>query len=100
MQVCQGCLRALRNTARHKLLTFCENAVGQDVSLLPVSLLSTDPCVDSAEGMHVVSAEVSFLCFQFVQDGQKHITCLKLKIKARKVHLTCSQDFKTLYFIL
>lgn len=69
VQVYQRCMRALRNTVRHKLLTFGENAVGQDVSLLPVSLLSTDPRVDSAEGLHVVYAEVSFLCFQFVQDG-------------------------------
>lgn len=64
--------------------TFCENAVGEDVSLLPVSPLSTNSCVDSAEGLCVVWVEVSVLCFQFVQDGENHIILLQLKRTVRK----------------
>lgn len=67
-------MRTLRSDT--KMQTFCENAVGEDVSLLPVSPLSTNSCVDSAEGLRVVWAEVSVLCFQFVQDGENHIILL------------------------
>lgn len=43
------------------MLTFCEDAVSKDVSLLPVTRLSTESCVDSTEGLRVVPAEVFLL---------------------------------------
>lgn len=51
-------------------LTLSENAVGQDASLLPVSPLSADAGVDSAQSLCVVWAETSSLRFEFAQDGR------------------------------
>lgn len=62
------------------------------MSLLPVPLLSTKPRVDSAEGLEVVPAEVSFLCFQFFQDGKNHIIFLQ-RMKMRRHALAVSSFY-------
>lgn len=75
-------MRTLRVERR---LTFSENAVGQDASILPVILLPTDARVDSAERLDVVCAQRSSFCFQFVPDGTNQTIRFRLQGKSKKI---------------
>lgn len=74
----------MRTLRVERKLTFSENAVGQDASLLPIILLPTDARVDSAECLDVAGAQLSPFCFQRVPDGTNQTICLRLQRKARK----------------